>query len=451
MNIAGGDFNTLRARYKIFEYNGFNYNISGEVLNISYSFSIAGLTTFSPSWRIPISKNLYDNKILERLIFLLGMMELVSYWKCVCSPTVLVNCGNLSTDEILWWKKLYFYGLQEFFYKNSIDTNIEDFLNITSIGKETTPTTNLKNDASGYLIPIGGGKDSCVTLELTKAFKNRSAFIIGDRNSSVESAKASGIDDILILKRTISQELLELNKNGFLNGHTPFSGIVAFSSLLTAYVSGKKYILLSNESSANEPTVAGTNINHQYSKSFEFEQAFREYVKNFTPVPYIEYLSMLRPLSELQIAGIFAKTNKYHKIFRSCNRGAASDKWCGECPKCLFVFLMLAVFLDYDDVVNALGTDILNNEKLSEDFAELIGYRTTKPFECVGTVDEVKYAVYKILEKLKNNNQKIPILLNEISLEHQKLNLQKICDQHNLPDFLLELVKDAALKIEGCS
>ena len=101
-----------------------------------------------------------------------------------------------------------------------------------------------------------------------------------------------------------------------------------------------KYVALSNESSANESTVAGSTVNHQYSKSFEFEQDFHKYEKDWLGSG-VYYFSMLRPLSEFQIAKYFAGATAYHDIFRSCNAGSKQDIWCGHCPKCLFVFLIL--------------------------------------------------------------------------------------------------------------
>jgi len=58
-------------------------------------------------------------------------------------------------------------------------------------------------------------------------------------------------------------------------------------------------------------------INHQYSKSSEFEKKFRDYLTNLTPS--VSYFSLLRPLYELQIAKILAKLPQYHQVFKSCN------------------------------------------------------------------------------------------------------------------------------------
>jgi hypothetical protein len=71
-----------------------------------------------------------------------------------------------------------------------------------------------------------------------------------------------------------------------------------------AYLTNRKYIVLSNEGSANEPTVIGTNINHQYSKTYEFECDFYQYTKKYFNID-IKYFSLLRPIKEIQIAYLF--------------------------------------------------------------------------------------------------------------------------------------------------
>ena len=185
--------------------------------------------------------------------------------------------------------------------------------------------------------------------------------------------------------------MLELNQEGYLNGHTPFSALVAFSSLITAYLHNLKYIALSNEASANESTVAGSTVNHQYSKSFKFEQDFHNYEKEYIQSG-IYYLSMLRPLSEFQIAEYFSRHPAYHEVFRSCNVGSKQDIWCGHCPKCLFVFLILSPFLSHSRLTEIFSTDMLEDRSMLEDFQKLTGLTEEKPFECVGSRDEVNAA-----------------------------------------------------------
>jgi hypothetical protein len=205
----------------------------------------------------------------------------------------------------------------------------------------------------------------------------------------------------VILHREIAPQLLELNKQNFLNGHTPFSAMLAFYTLLASYGTATRCIALSNESSANEPTIPGTDINHQYSKSLEFEEYFRRYVKeNMNDCAH--YFSYLRPLNELQIAKKFAQYRQYHPVFKSCNVGSKENKWCCTCSKCLFACLILAPFLTDKELITIFGEDLLDKPEMQQYFDELCGLAPNKPFECVGTVAEVNYAIAMILEERKD-------------------------------------------------
>ena len=318
-------------------------------------------------------------------------------------------------------------GCGEYRYINNIDVSLEEMLELKCNCKkeyELNINKNNNKELKGTLIPIGGGKDSCVTLELLKETKDENlCIIIGGKFPSLEAARIAGYEEkIVYIKRTIDKNLLELNKKGFLNGHTPFSSMLAFLSYLIAYLTGKKYIALSNESSANESNVEGEKINHQYSKSFEFEQDFREYSKKYLKAD-VEYFSMLRPLNELQIAKLFSQNEKYHKIFRSCNVGSKVIpwEWCGNCPKCLFVYIILSPFLYKEKLIKIFNKDLFESKELLKTFIELCGYGKTKPFECVGTYEEVNYAISKTIINLEKNNIQLPYLL-----EHYKQNYKLV-------------------------
>ena len=396
------DFNSLRKAHPTFEYKKYDYSYEDGILSIVYTF-VMDEHTFTPTWRIPC-KYAPDSSA-EKLIFSLGMVELISYWKCACPPEVVVSCGCLDSTQIHWWKKLYFKGLGEYFYRNGIETDTESFMKLTSSGKTIRNDAN-KYELDSYLIPVGGGKDSVVTMELLSRFADKcNTFIINPRGATLGCVEVAGLSDRLVsANRTIDKHLIELNAQGYLNGHTPFSAMAAFASCLAAYLNGKKYVVLSNESSANESTIS--DVNHQYSKSAEFEYDFRTYMENYIPCG-VTYFSLLRPYSEFQIARYFARCTKYHGVFKSCNVGSKEDIWCGKCPKCLFVAFMLAPFVD---VKKIFGCDILNDSELTDTMLKLIGVLPEKPFECVGSRDEVNAAICLAIEKYKG--EKMPYLLS---------------------------------------
>ena len=404
---------------------------------------------FHPTLKIE-NKNIinYDENIINNLVFNLGLIELISYWKCTCSKNVIIKCGYLNEEQISWFNKQYFYGLGEFFYRNKIETNETDFMNII-VDYDNKADYEINYNGSGNLICIGGGKDSIVSLELLKK-ENNKAFIVNPKEVTLDCAHVAGLNDIDIIgvKRTIDSNLLALNKKGFLNGHTPFSALLAFLSYLTAYLYNKEYIILSNENSANQSTVIGTYVNHQYSKTYEFECDFYNYSFKYLKLP-IKYFSILRPLNEYQIASLFSNFKKYHKIFKSCNVGSKENPWiwCCNCSKCLFIYSILSPFLYKDELVEIFGSDLFESEDLLETFKELLGFGAHKPFECVGTIEEMNYAISKTISKLKEKDIELPYLLkyfDESNLYSNTNNpLLEYNDKHNLPEYFENILKEA--------
>ena len=438
INVIGGillekkNFEQLRKEYKTFYYHGWTLDKDGDKVVISWDFEIDGLCSFNPSTAVELSNlealNSYESETAKRIIFNLGMVELISYWKCACPENVVIECGHLHEKDILWWKKLYFGGLGEFFYINGIKTDEQSFMNITTneeLHDHIHPEVFECRDYN--LITVGGGKDSCVTAALLRDYKDKNFFFtVNDQKARTDTVLAAGYDEKRIVKtyRTIDKNLLQRNAEGFLNGHTPFSAIVAFLSLYCAYLIGAKYIVLSNESSANETNVEGEDVNHQYSKSYEFECDFVSYVRR-NIFDGIEYFSLLRPFSELQIAKMFSSLPEFHAVFRSCNKGSKQNVWCGKCAKCLFVFSILAPFTDYDKLVKIFGNDILNDEDLKADFDGLAGFSSLKPFECVGTRSEFAYAINALCEKFKSQQRELPLLCKYFDEKYDKSQIDK--------------------------
>lgn len=431
-------YEELREQFPLFIYDGYEMEETIDEIHVIYHFQIPDLASFAPEWRFPKNKNfsfsLGEDAVFQNMLFSLGMVELVSYWKICCVPRVEVRCGHLTEKQVRWWKRLYYYGLGEFFYKNRIsEADPESFMELVAIkGKaeafNSQPEASVQNlkysdgylsfldswpEPSGCLVPIGGGKDSAVSLELVKKTGERMmAFVINPRGATAKTATAAGLAEqqIVAASRTLDKNMLVLNQKGYLNGHTPFSALVAFSSVIAAYMNRLRYVVLSNESSANESTVPGSAVNHQYSKSFSFERDFHEYEKEYLKSG-IYYFSLLRPLSEFQIARYFAGQKQYHHIFRSCNVGSKTDSWCGHCPKCLFVYLILSPFLPLSELTEIFGADMLNDESLRETLEQLVGIRQEKPFECVGSRPEVNFAIVLTIQRLEKEGKKLPKLL----------------------------------------
>ena len=390
-------FDALRKEFETFTFYAQEVALKDGALSMTFHFSLDGRYEFHPTMRIPARPFYHwdhiSQKQLEVLAFHIGMVELVSYWKIACPKTVVVKPFDLKLCQKKWWRRLYYNGLGEFFYLNGINCSEQEMLKIESGTDRKLVPIDLPLEEK-TLIPVGGGKDSVVTLELLRKEMDAIPLIMNPRGATVSCVEAAGyaMDDVAVILRTLDPTMLRLNQEGYLNGHTPFSALLAFVTLLLGFGSGSRYIALSNESSANESTVPGTNINHQYSKSIEFERDFRQYVaEHFNDK--IQYFSFLRPLNEMQIAWFFSQFPQYHEVFRSCNAGSKTDSWCGKCPKCLFTWLILSPFLSRQRLKEIFGKDLMSDFGLRPIFEELNGSSAVKPFECVGTVEEVRACV----------------------------------------------------------
>ncbi|MCX6713587.1 MAG: UDP-N-acetylmuramoyl-L-alanine--D-glutamate ligase, partial [Candidatus Vogelbacteria bacterium] len=189
------------------------------------------------------------------------------------------------------------------------------------------------------------------------------------------------------------------------NGHIPISAIIAFVGALTASLSGQKYLAVANEQSSNFGNVSydGEEVNHQWSKSSEFEDLFQNYLNN-NLVSNLKYFSPIRPYYEIRVVEMFSGMKEYFPIFTSCNRNfrihfeRPGGRWCGECPKCAFMFVLLGAFLTKDEVIEIFGKNMLEDESLLSLFRDLLGLGTMKPFDCVGTFDEMQVA-FELLSK----------------------------------------------------
>ncbi|HPR57804.1 MAG TPA: hypothetical protein PK915_05475 [Bacteroidales bacterium] len=447
-------YQTLRKKFTTFTFEKFDISWSANQLKIKYLYSLASVYHFEPVLLFSLKPNFvsdFNENLIKNLAFQIGLVELVSYWKAACPPKVIIKCGYLEEDQKNWWKKLYFNGLGEFFYLNGLQPDFADFMEISCVNQNKYQTANYPASPK-MLVPVGGGKDSAVTLELMKKTEFEVIpFIINPRQASIATAKAAGFDEneLFITNRTIDKTLLKLNDEGFLNGHTPFSAVVAFTSLLATAITGCRFIGLSNESSANEPTIPHTGINHQYSKSLDFERDFRQYASKYLTTS-TEYFSLLRPYNELQIGKIFSTLSHQFPHFKSCNAGSKTDTWCGKCPKCLFTWIILAPFVEQTVLENIFGKNLLNDLSLLPVFEQLTGLQEEKPFECVGTIDEVNAAL--ILTLKKSSAESLPKLLeyyqnSDAYKKYKLMEVSKLLDtlnpNHFVPARFMKVLEEA--------
>jgi len=434
-----------------------DYTLNKEKGEVIFSYKLKTPTkvyNFNETLLFPSENIVWDKipenivkKSLNNLLLMLG----ISYWKLLCPSKILLETIKLSHEQAIFWETVFTKGLGEFFYKNEIDfVNLVHFPFDENVIKNESeaPFTNLQdgslNDRS--LLFFGGGKDSIVAAELLKkAKKDFATIVVNPTEIHKQTLNILGKDGIFI-KRIIDPQLFELNKqNGFYNGHVPATAINDFIGVFASIIYDYKFIISSNEKSASYGNVnyLGQEINHQWSKSYEFEKLLSNYVRDFI-FDKIVYFSILRPLSEIKIAEIFSTMPEYFSSFSSCNKNfrlkdpLVSSRWCCECPKCLFVFMLLAAFLPREKIVFIFGKDLFNEKSLLPTFKDLLGLQKVKPFECVGTPEEGLLAMFLTYQKGE--------YMKEILMDYfEKEVLSIIQNPSDLQNKLLEISKNHSI------
>lgn len=325
----------------------------------------------------------------------------ISYYKAGIPPTVVVDSGAPDAASASLLDELYLNGLGEFAYRNGVDlAGRIAFPHAAAPGAVCGDAAPALELPPRVLVPMGGGKDSLVAIEALRTLGvDATAVWVGASSLIAAVAARTGLPQLNI-GRELSPVLFEYNRAGAWNGHIPVTAINSAILVCAALLYGFDAVAFANERSASAATLeyAGRTINHQWSKGWVFERAFATWVHAHV-ARNLDYFSLLRPFSELAVTRAFARLGtRYFDVFSSCNRNfrilgpKPADRWCGQCPKCHFVFLALAPFVPKPRLLQIFGRNLLDDEALAPGFDALIEYHDHKPFECVGEAREARGA-----------------------------------------------------------
>jgi hypothetical protein len=409
-------------RGRVFRYRDYATDAERGVLTCRYELDGREFTERvtlppGPRWHTEAAR------AAARLVFLLSG---VSYYKTAAPPVIDFGATALTGAEEAFLRDFYLQGLAEFAYRNNLE------LTALTLEARRAPDQNPEPPAppappapKRALVPFGGGIDSIVTVEQVRQRADVALFVVSrpaDRFDAIEQPAAVTGLPVVRAEREIDPQLLRSAELGFLNGHVPVTGILSAIAVLAAALEDRDAVVMSNEWSASVPTleVDGRPVNHQYSKSEDFEAAFRA-VLAAGPARLPGYFSWLRDRTELWVGREFAKLGPYHASFRSCNKAFYTERarrfayWCGECDKCAFIDLILSPFLPADALrrIFAVTGEPLADPALEPKFLSLLG-AGAKPFECVGEVAECRAAV--LLAARRDDRADTP-LLRELAAE----------------------------------
>jgi hypothetical protein len=413
------------ARGSVFRYLGFATDAERGLLTCRYwldgrEFTERVTLAPGPAWDTPAAR------AAARIVYLLAG---VSYYKTGAPPVIDLGETALTDRERDFLLEFYRSGLGEYAYRNGLDLS-DLVIRADPAGyPPASPASATPRETGRPLIPFGGGIDSIVTVEGVRTRTSDIALFVvsrpGDRFAAIERPAAVSGLPVIRAGREIDPQLFRSGELGFLNGHVPVTGVISAIAVLAAVLHGRDAVVMSNEWSASVPTIehAGRPVNHQWSKSAAFEASFRELLRA-DPAVLPGYFSALRDRTELWVGERFAELTQYHATFRSCNRAfpldpaKRLDHWCGHCDKCCFIDLILAPFMSAGQLravfaADGGGAEPLENPDLKPKFETLLG-SGTKPFECVGEVNECRAAV--LLAARRADRADTP-LLRELAAE----------------------------------
>jgi len=449
-------------KYTTFFFESFHFDIHSLEATFVYHFDHVLFFTEKIHFkdtRFSLRENLNPN-IIKNFLFSIHIALGVSYYKFFPTKNLVVCTGRLDGFQKDFWEQFYRNGLGEFLSQNQI--NPTELFQFSSESDTIHEKINFSSQ-DRYLVPVGGGKDSIVTVELLKQWNfHFDLFTFSSRDHILyqNTEKISG-KNRLFIRRELSKNIPEVLKNGAYNGHVPISGMMAFVVQLCWYLYDYRYIVMSNERSANfgNTVYFWQEINHQRSKSFEFEEHFRTYTRRYLSNS-IEYFSLLRGWYEGKIAHVFAQVGKqYFGKFSSCNTNFTilsqkqdSHLWCGKCPKCAFVYAILRPHLTDTETLQIFGKELYEDKNLEPLFLELLGISGHKPFECVWESEEVILSMYQAMQTVEKWQKNPPFLFaifkkelqwfqeeNILKNIHQKIHSFH-SDWHLIPSHLLPLI-----------
>jgi len=442
--------NGMKPKAKSFRFCGYKFDF--ETLKIMFDYQVEFLNCnplkFSETVILPRAPKNISKDSLKKFLDPLYLISGISYYKLYCPPKIILPF-KLSKDQAEFWNVVYRKGLGEFLYKNKLDPK--------KIAK--FPYANIKVEpldlkvSERALLGIGGGKESIVAADLLKSYPVGLFHVETQQRDFVSEEIIRRIGNpVVTVKRILDPKIFAAYPGGY-NGHIPISAIFAFLGILSAALYDYRYVVVGNEHSSNFGNIKYHNeiVNHQWSKSEEFEAMFQEYIRKYI-TSNITYFSLLRPFYEIRIAEMFSKHKKYFPFFTSCNRNFTISKergeslWCGECPKCAFVFLILAPFISKKESLRIFKKNLLTDESLLPLFRDIMGFGKIKPFDCVGTFEEAQAALW-LASKNYKKDVVVKTFLSRIK-NHEKIitDVMKTAPAPTLPArFKFLGIKDVAI------
>lgn len=363
------------------------------------------VTFAGPSSENPIKPDRDYQEILDRALFLAWILLGTSYYKS--HPTTEVKLPTqIDKWQANFFNHVYQEGLSQFAFENNLTRDdLAHFRFIDDKGPtRETLTSSIRYSGKGNIVLQSGGKDSLLVGKLLE--QSDIDFTPWYATNSTTKSYPDVINNWKIAPEIAIREidLENLHKSSGLNGHVPVTYINESLALIQAILDGKNTVIASIAQEGDEAhaEIGNLEVNHQWSKSWQAEQLLAEYVTKYISQD-LHIGSPLRKYSELRVAELFVENcwTDFGEKFSSCNRANYQQgqqnqnlTWCADCAKCANSYLLFCPFLPAKQLQAIFGREeLFKKPSLTDIYKGLLGIDGfIKPFECVGTVDELRKA-----------------------------------------------------------
>ena len=384
-----------------FVFDGYEFDVATSTAKFKYQFPDKNLS-YVETVVFKSGDTSYNQEALVRALDLAHLLAGTSYYKAFPTDEVEFTDGGVDAWQADFLNKVYQEGLSQYVYENELTRDdLAQFVASTE-----TPLPPVAYSGQGIVSMQSGGKDSLLVAALLD--KNNTDYTPFYISSSDDYPKIlDGLKEPLVLARRELDKgsLKQASRLGGKNGHVPVTYIAMSYALIQAILLGKNTVLAAIAHEGEEPHgwIGNLPVNHQWSKTWQAELLFAEYVQRYIS-PDIRVGSPLRRYSELKVSQLFAgyAWPRFGEEFSSCNlanykQGVDNSKltWCGNCPKCANSYLLFAPFIDKNTLQARLGGELFAKPELFDTFKGLLGVNgAMKPFECVGEIGELRRAYH---------------------------------------------------------
>ena len=406
-NNTGAEFQSLRAlrapvtQWVMNDRNTFRCSgwqrVGTHELHLAYvAESARGHYQFVEKLAFDVAIDQVPDCIIEHAHVALGM----SYWKAFVPCSYEIPYA-LDASAAEFWQATFTDGMGEFLLHNRVPFDCMPVFQATATQNDSATSAGADAQPQGnrILLGMGGGKDSIVAAELARqADMDVVLFVMrtGDQTSNIQAVCDLTGMPLVECRRYLDAQLFELNKDPhYLNGHIPFSMMLAAVAGIAAHALGCTDFVVGNESSSDtsQGTWDGRCVTHQWSKTRDFE---RLYTRKLASMPGASgYFSMTRSLSSVGTCRIFARQPRYFEAFTSDSSqmrvgGASAPRWNPEAAKTLSTYALLAPWLEPADLTRIFGFELTDVADVAQRFERMLDGEV---FDCVGTPSEIAYSI----------------------------------------------------------